>query len=144
VKGIGGNYFLPSKVWGVEDKMNRFLLFILSVFLLSACASTPTPAVDTGVEGQVTIGPMCPVVRLDQPCPDQPYQATLTVLNLAGKEIAQIQTDVNGLYRLALQPGDYILYPESPNGMPRAQDQPFTVIAGLFTKLDIVYDSGIR
>jgi len=124
--------------------MNRFLLFILSVFLLSACASTPTPAVDTGVEGQVLLGPMCPVVRLDQPCPDQPYQATLTVLNLAGERIAQVQADANGLYKLALQPGDYILHPESPNGMPHAQDQPFTVIAGLFTKLDIVYDSGIR
>ncbi len=124
--------------------MNRFLLFILSVALLSACASTPTPAADTGVEGQVTIGPMCPVVRLDQPCPDQPYQATLTVLDPAGKKIAQVQADANGLYKLALQPGDYILHPESPNAMPHSQDQPFTVITGQFTKLDIVYDSGIR
>ncbi len=124
--------------------MNRFLLFILSVALLAACASAPIPAADTGVEGQALLGPMCPVVRLGQPCPDQPYQATLTVLNPAGKKMAQIQTDVNGLYRLALLPGDYIMHPESPNVMPHAQDQPFTVIAGRFTKVDIAYDSGIR
>jgi hypothetical protein len=140
----GGNYFLPLEVQGVENNMNRFLLFILSVALLTACASTPTPAADTGVEGQTLLGPMCPVVRLDQPCPDRPYQATLTVLNPAGKKIAQVQTDVNGLYRLALLPGDYIMHPESPNVMPHAQDQPFVVIAGQFTKLDIAYDSGIR
>ena len=124
--------------------MNRFLLFILSVSLLTACNSTLTPAKDTGVEGQVLLGPMCPVVRLDQPCPDRPYQSTLIVLNLAGNKIAQIQTDVIGVYRLALLPGDYIMHPESPNMMPYAQDQPFSVLAGQFTKLDIVYDSGIR
>ncbi|MFA5872715.1 MAG: hypothetical protein WC832_02000 [Anaerolineales bacterium] len=124
--------------------MNRFLLFILSVAMLSACTSTLTPAEDTGVEGQVLLGPMCPVVRLDQPCPDQPYQSTLTVLNPTGKMIAQVQADVKGLYRLALLPGDYIIHPESPNVMPHAQDQLFSVLAGQFTKLDIVYDSGIR
>jgi len=124
--------------------MNRLLLFILPVALLSACASAPTPAADTGVEGQTLLGPMCPVIRLDQPCPDRPYQATLTVLNPAGEKMAQIQTDVNGLYRLELLPGDYIMRPVSPNVMPYAQDQPFTVIAGKFTKLDIQYDSGIR
>lgn len=87
---------------------------------------------------------MCPVVRLDQPCPDQPYQSNLTVLNRAGKMIAQVRADVNGFYRLALLPGDYSMHPESPNVMPHAQDQLFSVLAGQFTKLDIVYDSGIR
>jgi len=116
----------------------------LVIALLAACAPSQASEIDGGVAGRVTIGPMCPVVRLDQPCPDQSYQATLTVLNPAGKKIAQIRTDVNGLYRLALLPGDYSMHPESPNGMPNAQDQPFTVIASQFTKLDIVYDSGIR
>jgi hypothetical protein len=124
--------------------MKRFLLFILSVALLSACASTLSPAADSGVEGQVLLGPMCPVVRLDQPCPDRPYQTTLTVLSPAGNKIAQIQTDINGLYRFALLPGDYVMHPESPNVMPYAQEQPFSVIADQFTKVDIVYDSGIR
>ncbi len=124
--------------------MKRLIPLVLVIVLLAACAPSQAPATDSGVEGRVTMGPMCPVMRLDQPCPDQPYQATLTVLNLAGKKVAQVQADVNGLYQIALQPGDYILHPESPNVMPHAQDQPFTVIAGQFTKMDIVYDSGIR
>ena len=124
--------------------MNRLIILILFNFVLSACSSSPTPAADTGVEGWVKIGPMCPVVRVDQPCPDQPYAATLTVLNQAGKKVSQIQADVNGFYQLVLPPGDYIIHPESPSVMPHAQDQTFTVITGQFTKLDVVYDSGIR
>jgi hypothetical protein len=124
--------------------MHRLLPLTLLIVLLAACAPPQAPAIDSGVEGRVTIGPMCPVVRIDQPCPDQPYQASLTVLNLEGKKITQIQTDVNGLYRIGLLPGDYILHPESPNGMPNAQDQSFIVIENQFTKLDIEYDSGIR
>ncbi len=124
--------------------MNRLWFFILVFTLLTACTSAPTPAADTGVEGQVTIGPMCPVVRIDQPCPDRPYSATLTVLSPEGKQIAKIQADADGFYRLLLVPGNYIMQPESPNMMPYAQSQSFTVIAGQFTRLDIVYDSGIR
>ncbi len=124
--------------------MNRLISLIILSVMLAACAPSQATVTDSGVEGRVTIGPMCPVVRLDQPCLDQPYQATLTVLNLSGKKVAQAMSDVNGLYRLALQPGDYTMHPESPYAMPHAQDQPFTVITGQFTKVDIVYDSGIR
>ena len=128
-----------------RDKiMNRLNPLAMIIILLAACVSSPTSTITSGVDGRVTIGPMCPVVRIDQPCPDQSYQATLTVLDLEGEKITQIQTDVNGLYRLMLLPGDYILHPESPNGIPHAQDQLFTVLEGQLTKLDIVYDSGIR
>jgi hypothetical protein len=124
--------------------MNRLLALTLLIFLLAACAPSQAAVTDSGIEGQVTIGPTCPVVRLDQRCPDKPYQATLTVLDPAGKKVTQVLTDANGLYRLALAPGDYILHPESPGVMPSAQDVPFNVVAGRFTKLDIAYDSGIR
>jgi hypothetical protein len=124
--------------------MFRLVPFALVILLLAACASSQASTIDSGVEGGVTIGPTCPVVRPDQPCPNRLYQVTLTVFNQAGKKIAQIQTDVNGLYRLELQPGDFIMHPESPIVMPQAQDQPFTVFEGQFTHLDIVYDSGIR
>lgn len=124
--------------------MNRMIMYLFMMALLAACALSQTTGTDSGVEGKVTIGPMCPVVRIDQPCPDQPYQATFTVFNPTGKKITEVQSDVDGLYRIILQPGDYILHPESTNAMPYAQDQPFTVVVGQFTKVDIVYDSGIR
>ena len=124
--------------------MNRLMSHALVIIFLSACTQSQSSTVESGVEGRVTIGPMCPVVRLDLPCPDKPYQATLTVLNPAGKKIAQIQTDIDGLYLLALLPGEYTMQPESPNVIPHAQAQPFTVLEGRYTMLDIVYDSGIR
>lgn len=124
--------------------MKRWLSFALWIILLSGCAPAQPVVSDSGVEGQVTIGPTCPVVRLDQPCPDRPYQATLTIQDQAGRRIAQVQSQSDGSYRLGLVPGNYILHPETADRMTHAPDQPFTVVKGKFTRVDIVYDSGIR
>jgi hypothetical protein len=119
-------------------------ILVLAALLLSACASVnPTPT-DSGVEGQVFVGPMCPVVQDGQDCPDQPYQATLTVNSPTGERIVQVQTEKDGTFKIPLPPGEYILHPESPNVMPFAQEQPFVVEAGTFTQVTVNYDSGIR
>jgi hypothetical protein len=83
-------------------------------------------------------------VQIGQECPDQPYQAVLTVLSPDGQEIVKVQTDEAGAFKIPLEPGEYILRPESPNVMPSAGEQPFTVESGRFTQLTILYDSGIR
>ena len=123
--------------------MRTYFIFLVFVLFITACIQTPQPF-DSGIEGLVKIGPMCPVMQEDVPCPDQPYQATLTVLTLNGEEIAQFQTDENGRFRVELAAGDYILHPESPNGLPFAADMPFKVNEHTFTQLEIIYDSGIR
>jgi hypothetical protein len=68
----------------------------------------------------------------------------LTVNTSGGERIARVKADANGYYKVRLGAGTYILHPESPNVMPYATDQTFTVQAGQFTQLDIHYDSGIR
>ena len=114
------------------------------VLMLSACAAlAPAPA-DSGVQGQVFIGPMCPVVQEGQECPDQPYQADLTVMSPSGRVVLRFRTEPDGRFHVPLAPGDYILHPESPNVMPFAPDQPFTVVPGQFTEVIVTYDSGIR
>jgi len=113
------------------------------VLMLAACSVNSTPT-DSGIEGQVLIGPNCPVIQDGQACPDQPYQATLTVNNSNGREIVKVQTDENGYFKIPLEPGEYILHPESPNVMPYAAEQTFTVEAGKFTQITVNYDSGIR
>jgi hypothetical protein len=118
-------------------------VFLLSVLLLTACLGSHQLS-DSGIEGIVTVGPMCPVMQANVPCPDQPYQATLTVLTTSGKKIAKFQTDEKGYFRFNLASGDYVLHPESPNAMPSAADIPFTVDEHKFTSLEISYDSGIR
>ena len=92
------------------------------------------------------IGPMCPVVQEGVECPDQPYQAVLTVLSLNGREVKHFETDEEGRFRVALPPGEYILHPETPKDMPLpfAGEQPFSVSTGEYTILKITYDSGIR
>lgn len=119
-------------------------IFFLVALLLSACSAANPTLTDSGVEGQVLIGPVCPVVQIGQECPDQPYQATLTVNSPTGERIVQVQTKEDGTFKIPLAPGEYILHPESPNVMPSAQEQPFTVEAGKFTQVTVNYDSGIR
>ena len=125
--------------------MNTKLLFGfgLMILFLSTCSMDAAPS-DSGIEGQVLIGPMCPVVQVDQECPDQPYQATLTVNSPNGGKIVQVQADAQGRFKIPLAPGDYILHPESPNGIPSASEQSFRVEAGKFTQMVVNYDSGIR
>ena len=120
----------------------QFVIGIL-ILLLATCSVKPAPA-NSGVEGQVFIGPVCPVMQEGQACPDQPYQATLTVNSPDGKKIAQVEADDMGRFKIPLGPGEYILHPESPNVMPVAGEQTFTVEAGAFTQVIVNYDSGIR
>jgi hypothetical protein len=122
------------------------LQFVIGLFILSlATCSVNTPAsTDSGIEGQVFIGPTCPVVQDGESCPDQPYQATLTVLSPMGGEIVQVQTDEQGRFKIPLEKGEYILHPESPNVLPFASDQTIVVEAGTFTQVTVKYDSGIR
>jgi hypothetical protein len=121
----------------------KFLIGVLILVLATCSIYNPTPK-GNGIEGQVLIGPMCPVVQQGQECPDQPYQATLTVNTPNGVQITQIKTDEQGRFKITLVPGEYTLHPESPSGIPSAADQPFVVSSGQYTQLTVHYDSGIR
>jgi hypothetical protein len=124
--------------------MKSFLISALSLILLVACS--PGIPANTGLEGQVFIGPICPVVQKGQNCPDQPYQATLVIQTTANRQIIQIYTDTRGNFHLALAPGSYILHLQTlPNRpYPTGRDQKFNVVAGQFTQVKFVLDSGIR
>ncbi|MGD8405287.1 MAG: hypothetical protein PVJ21_16615 [Anaerolineales bacterium] len=127
--------------------MNKKVLLSLSILMTLACGlfATPTPT-NSGVTGKVLVGPMCPVTIEGQECPDQSYQATLTVNNPDGREIVQFQTDEQGNFSVPLAPGEYILHPETPKDapLPFADEQRFTVREGEYTRLTVQYDSGIR
>jgi len=120
----------------------QFITGIL-ILLLATCSTQPATAT-SGIEGQVFIGPTCPVVQQGQDCPDKPYQATLTVNGSDGRMVAQVKTDAEGRFKIPLDAGEYILHPESPNMLPFASEQTFTVREDQFTKMTVTYDSGIR
>ena len=124
--------------------MNIKLLIGVLILVLATCTIySPTPR-GSGIEGQVLLGPMCPVVQQGQECPDQPYQATLILTSPNGVQVAQFQSDEQGRFRVSLVPGVYVLHPESPNGIPFASDQSFVVETGRYTQITVHYDSGIR
>jgi len=103
------------------------------------------PATGSGIAGLVTVGPACPVVRADLPCPDRPYAGTLVVSDLQDVERGRVTADADGRYSLALSPGTYRITPLSPPGMslPRASLLDVVVPAG-WAVVNISYDSGIR
>lgn len=131
--------------------MTRYTLPLILIAFLTGCSvgisATVAPPPNTGIAGMVTLGPMCPVMRPDQPCPDQPYEATITIIeSISGTQIAQAHSDGQGNFEIALMPGTYILHPETPpdNILPAAGEQTITVTAGQMTQVVIMYDTGIR
>ena len=104
------------------------------------------PATDAGIEGLVTLGPVCPVQSDLLPCPDRPYQATLVFLDAQGREAARTTSGVDGRYRVTLPAGRYTVLPLAPGSQPfpRASTVEATVVAGFVTIVNIAYDTGIR
>lgn len=105
------------------------------------------PEGDGGLQGFVTLGPICPVMREgDDSCADQPLAATISVLDLSGNLVTQAQSTDSGYYRIDLPPGTYILRPEKPEPglFPFADEQQVTVVAGQYVEVPIMYDTGIR
>jgi hypothetical protein len=92
----------------------------------------------------VLIGPMCPVVQADTPCPDQPYQAAISVQSESGLPVTRFESDAQGNFKVDLKPGTYTLVPESPDGFTHAPEQVVTVTANVYTRVTVTYDSGIR
>ena len=74
----------------------------------------------------------------------EPYQATIAVLDGSGREVATVQTDTEGRFRLQLSPGTYVLRPQSPGMYPRAPNSKCEVRRNVVTQVEIVYDSGKR
>jgi hypothetical protein len=131
---------------------------LLCVLLLPACvpqAQDPgiqaqvrpdrTPGVVGGIEGQVWVGPLCPATQAENPnCSNRPLQATIEV-RLGDQVLARFSSDEDGRFKIVLEPGNYTLVPQRKGlARPTEAEIPVRVEAGRFTKVVIVYDSGMR
>ena len=118
-------------------------LAVAAMLLLAAACGEKT-VTDSGVQGEVRIGPVSPV---EQPGVqnDAPYAAALRIKKASGgKVVAETRSAADGSFRVALPPGEYILEPVNGDPLPIAQSQEFTVAPGRFTTVRVDYDSGIR
>lgn len=100
--------------------------------------------------GKVSIGPICPVERIDTPCPVPPETYTsrefLVLSSDKSKTITSFHADANGNYNISLPPGGYVVTSAKTGIGYMSKDLPRTVIikANQTTILDISVDMGIR
>jgi hypothetical protein len=127
--------------------MRRSLpILLVAAVLATSCARTASPeATKSGVRGIVLSGPSCPVETMDSPCPDRPWEGTVTATAQDGSVAGETQTDQDGRFTLPLPPGTYTLTPQVEEaGPPSAAPQEVTVNEDEFTDVRLSVDSGIR
>src|SRR6266540_5804933 len=91
-------------------------------------ASPPAPPkTGTGIAGVTTIDGGCPVTRAEPPCPDRPIAAHLSILDTNGTVVASVDSGTDGHFTVALQPGAYLLRPETLAGAPPHAPQAVSV-----------------
>lgn len=107
----------------------------------------------SGIYGTATIGPTCPGAQREGQICEKPYQGTIVIgknILIPGKpdsfeEKIRFQTNSDGGFRVDLPSGDYVA---------KAADAGFDrfnfsktlihVLNNKFTKVDILFDTGIR
>ena len=141
---------LRPKASGEQPRLSRPLLaaVLLGVVLLlaPALACGDEATLDSGIEGEVRIGPLSPVVSEGQEGEDsKPYSAVIRIKSIPeGEVVAETTSGDDGRFRVALAPGRYLVEPEQGDPLPIASTQEVTVEPGAFTTIRIDYDSGIR
>ena len=132
LRGLAGA--LMALAWGRSDAV--------ALGDLTGCGAPAT----SGITGMVLIGPMCPVMRADEPCPDQPFAATLLIRDSQGRDLCIVASGDDGRFQVALPPGSYEVVPLAGgvSGLPFAAAQWVTVAPGQYTEVTVAYDSGIR
>jgi hypothetical protein len=131
----------------MPKRSSLLLAFVLVPLLASACGHHRDPAggASSGIEGQVLIGPRCPVERADSPCPDQPIAALVSFKDPAGKFLGPARAGDDGRFRIDLSPGTYTVLAHEISDNPRiARPRAVTVEPGAFASITLVIDSGIR
>jgi len=124
------------------------IVALLAALLVAAGAQAAKHKVDSGIRGEATAGPTCPVERYppDPQCRDRPYQATVKVRRKrTGEPVKTFTAHQDGTFKVRLRPGTYTLKPQpGKNGFPHARDQNVKVQAHTFAHVHIEYDTGIR
>jgi hypothetical protein len=98
---------------------------------------------DSGIAGLVVIRPIRPHATKGVEN-SQPYQATIEILDSTGRLVTTFQTGADGTFHIRLEPGEYLLRPQSGRPYPRASEQMVTVEPKTFKQVRITYDTGMR
>ncbi len=115
-----------------------------AILKISAASSVATTGI---VSGTVTIGPICPVESIDNPCVISPEVYTSRSVVIYGPtdslRIKSQPLNPDGSYTLTLPIGAYWLQIE-PAGIGPGEKKPVTVEANKTSTVEFDIDSGIR
>lgn len=124
---------------------------VLLLLLAAAGCGTAGPGASTGsgVEGVVTLGPTCPVEQERVPCPAEPPAGVAVIVSkrlpgelyAPGREVARTTTDAEGLFRVDVAPGEYVVTAEA--GMS-CELMDIIVVASEYAQVVVPCDTGIR
>ena len=102
---------------------------------------------NSGVQGQAVLDSPCPPTRSPSLCPDRPIQAKVAVTQkTTNNEVATLQTDIDGRFKIPLAPGSYVLHATNVSHqiLPRGEDVDITVEPDQFLEVTLRFDAGIR
>lgn len=122
-----------------KQKYAKFLEDIVKSFKFTVSNS--------GVIGQITLGPSCPVERIppDPNCAPKPYQTKIDLTNHLGSGvIASTESDENGRFKIDIAPGKYDLHAGGGKILPRCAPQTVEIKAENFIYTALSCDTGIR
>jgi hypothetical protein len=133
--------------WGkwAGSRLPALVLVFALVLALNACVLVQP--LTSGINGIVMLGPLKPVTKEGE-INDKPYpDAIIWVMNEQGtRKLAEVKSDAEGRFTIALVPGKYLLNPQSPKdqALPRGEPQTVEVLPDHFVGVTVNYDTGIR
>lgn len=122
----------------------RALVLMIGIAVLGPACAAAAPSGESGIEGRVLLGPQCPVEVEGSPCPDRPVAATVSVRTLEGDEVTTFRSEDDGRFRVALDPGSYVLVAEPGDVGMFAKPVEVTVRASEYADVVVLIDTGIR
>ncbi|HXE92181.1 MAG TPA: hypothetical protein VN544_00040 [Gaiellaceae bacterium] len=117
------------------------LVVTVALFLAPGAGAV---AVQSGLHGIVTRGPIAPMCVAEQPCSAPAKNITL-LFSRNGQVVARSKTDLAGRYHLRLRPGAYgVALTSTPKAGRGLEPDHVRIRTGRYVRLDFSIDTGIR
>lgn len=139
----------PACVVGEENKTAEVNWRCTGALPLNDNDETGILPFDSGAQGQILLGPTCPVMREppDPQCADKPYKTTVQVIaknSSLSSPFATVEANKEGRYKVMLPPGEYNIQAVGKNPFPSCGWKDINIAPGTIIEVDLLCDTGIR
>lgn len=116
----------------------------IALGLLAVSCGGGQGAAESGIMGVVLLGPQCPVVQQGSPCPDEPFEGTVSVTTVSGRLVGTTRSGPDGRFDIRVEPGTYLVTALNLRGVMFAKPVTVDVTSGRMSEVSVVVDTGIR